>query len=125
MKKNTESLGSVFDPQPSELNGNIHSVTNPDEPVIGFVTAGTIGEKRIFINRNELPGWPYSFVCPYPDTLVYDLPDSLKKYFGSNFYIPTLEAYGTRGLIGWYANEANCVDCKMQGGVTLKPPFWP
>ncbi len=125
MKKNTESLGSVFDPQPSELKGNIHSVTNIDEPVIGFVTAGTVAEKRIFINRTQLPGWPYSFACPNPDTLVYNHPDSLKKYFGANFYIPTLEAYGSRGLIGWYANETACVDCRLQGGVNLKPPFWP
>lgn len=36
MKRNTESIGSIFDPLPSELKGNIHCLSNPNEEVIGF-----------------------------------------------------------------------------------------
>ncbi|HEY0355078.1 MAG TPA: DUF4249 domain-containing protein, partial [Flavisolibacter sp.] len=49
MKKNTESLGSIFDPQPSELKGNIRCITDPAEGVIGYLTASEFKEKRIFI----------------------------------------------------------------------------
>lgn len=126
MKKNTEAIGSVFDPQPSELHGNIHAVNNPDEPVIGFVTAGTVAEKRIFINRTQLPYWPYGFDCLYPDTLVYNHADSIKKYFVTGGYAPIIEHYSPGGaLIGWDSNEINCVDCTTQGGRNVKPTFWP
>ena len=42
MQKNAESLGSIFDEQPTQITGNIHSVTNPSEQVIGYVSAGTV-----------------------------------------------------------------------------------
>src|SRR5258706_5889592 len=34
IQKNSQELGTLFDPQPSQVNGNIHSTTNPDELVI-------------------------------------------------------------------------------------------
>ena len=45
MKKISEIMGSLFDSQPSQLKGNIFNVTNPDETVKGFVSAGTIAVK--------------------------------------------------------------------------------
>jgi hypothetical protein len=63
MKKNTELVGSVFDAQPSELVGNIHCVSNPAQPVIGFFNICPVREKRIFISNQEVPGWGYSMPC--------------------------------------------------------------
>jgi len=66
LKKNTENLGSIFDAQPSQINGNIHNVANSNEPVIGYVSASTISSKRIFITRDQLPNtWTttYPFGC--------------------------------------------------------------
>ncbi|MDO3626770.1 DUF4249 family protein [Mucilaginibacter sp. BT774] len=40
LKKNTEQLGSIFDAQPSAIRGNIHFVTTPAEPVIGYLCIG-------------------------------------------------------------------------------------
>lgn len=53
LKKNTQKVGGIFDALPSELTGNIHCVTNPQEIVIGFISAGTITKKRIFIGFDE------------------------------------------------------------------------
>src|SRR5688572_223356 len=64
MKKNTESLGTIFDAQPSEIKGNIHSASDPAEPVIGNISATTIEEKRIFIERVDLDGWRFIQDCP-------------------------------------------------------------
>ena len=48
LKKNTEQLGSIFDAEPSNINGNIHCVNNPALPVIGYVSVTHVQQKRIF-----------------------------------------------------------------------------
>jgi hypothetical protein len=58
MKKNTEGTGSIFDAQPSELSGNIYCTTNND-PVIGYIDVCPVQEKRIFVDPNKVPNWPY------------------------------------------------------------------
>ncbi len=123
MKSNTEQLGTIFDAQPSELKGNIHSLTNPGEPVIGYVSAGTIQQQRIFISVFQLKNWGYSFTCEGPDTLVS--PGMVDHFFKDGQWIPLDRIYGGFGFIGWSANGAYCVDCTLQGGVTKKPSFWP
>jgi len=127
MKANTESLGSIFDAQPSELRGNIHNVAHPDETVVGYVSAGTIQRQRIFINSSDLNNWGYFFQCDMPDTLVFDDPngkfvDDILKAGG---FVPLQRVYGQFGFIGWSANGVGCVDCRVQGGTTKKPSFWP
>jgi len=127
MKANTESLGSIFDAQPSELRGNIHNLAHPDETVVGYVSAGTVQRQRIYINRYQLNNWGYSFACNMPDTLVYDDPNGkfVDDILKSGQFIPLDRAYGPFGFIGWWANGAYCVDCRVHGGTTKKPSFWP
>ena len=83
LKKNTEELGSIFDAQPSETGGNFHCITNPSEQVIGFVGCSSVSEKRIFIDRTELP--PVQIYSGYEicsiDT-VPNIPKPLVYYFG-------------------------------------------
>jgi hypothetical protein len=121
MKGNTEQLGSIFDPLPSELTGNIHCLSNPAEPVIGYVCAGTLQQQRIFISRSQLPGWLYYFECPIPDRFFPESPDSMVYYFVYNHYVPVDIINNTT----IEANVANCIDCRTQGGTTTRPSFWP
>jgi len=81
MKKNTETMGSFFDPQPSELRGNIRCVTNPEEPVIGFVSVCDVVEKRIFVDKSEIGDWGYKQICDR--RLVVINPDSMAWYFAA------------------------------------------
>ncbi|HVU58324.1 MAG TPA: DUF4249 domain-containing protein [Puia sp.] len=126
MQKNTESLGSIFDAQPSALRGNIHSLSDPNEQVIGFVSAGTIEKQRIFISRYQVPDWRYYLGCDLPDTIVGLSPDALKHFYFEQSYIP-LEAHYSFGgpQDGWTSNLPGCADCRLQGGTTKKPAFWP
>lgn len=125
MKLNTESLGSIFDVQPSQpLGGNIHNLTNPNEVVIGFISAGTVQRQRIFISREQVPQWFYVFECPVPAVFVPDIPDSLQIYFGQLGYL-ALTMQTEPPPVGYYANFKGCVDCREQGGSTQKPSFWP
>src|SRR5690606_11887431 len=83
MKKNTESIGTIFDPQPSEIRGNFTCITNPEEPVIGHVTASTVTEKRIFINSTEVSDWVFVENCPVQEVTT----DSVVYYLVGGGYI--------------------------------------
>jgi hypothetical protein len=122
MQLNNESPGSIFDVQPSApIGGNIHSLSNSNETVIGYVSAGTIQQQRIFIKRSQLSSWLYIYECQQPDKLVQDNPDSLLYYFNYWGYTPIQEV--KPGL--YSANYPECIDCTWQGGITTKPSFWP
>jgi len=126
MAQNNQSLGSIFDALPSQPGGNIHSLTNPDEQVIGFVQAGTVQQQRIFISNQQLSNWIYLNRCGDPDRIIPNDPDSIYFYFGAEGLNPLYQNFGPTGpLFGWYANEPGCTDCTLQGGTTQKPSFWP
>ncbi len=131
LKKNTEQLGSIFSAEPSEVAGNVHCVTSPSEPVIGFVSVTNVQEKRIFIDNSQLPqNWFPSY--PYSCTL-----DSLLLCHNSCqddvalFLIPLgsteiatdaiTDKYGT--LLGYLASGRECADCTIRG-TTKQPAFW-
>lgn len=131
MKKNTESLGSVFDALPSEITGNIQCINNPGELVIGHIEFCSMQEKRIFIDNQELEGWDYDPGCetilapglafPYNnDYETINMLDSLG-------YAPTIPyklAMGSNFVISFYAEPKRCVDCNLRG-FNIKPEFWP
>ena len=123
MKKNTEAVGSVFDAQPSELNGNIHCTSNPGQPVIGFFNICTIQQQRIFIRNAELPEWAYLIGCGI-EIEIENNPDSIAKK--ASGLLPTSPR--TTGPFGsvltFYAAPEECVDCTKRG-TNLKPTYWP
>ena len=135
IKKNTEELGSIFDAQPSEIAGNIHCTTNPDEPVIGYVSASSFTSKRIFVDNSVLPtDWKpiYPNDCP-TDSVFLEFNDgreyinqenqvfNYKKGGYSEIPITAIKSdkYG-RGHLG---AAPVCVDCTLRGTLK-KPSFW-
>jgi hypothetical protein len=122
MKKNSEQQGSFFDIQPSEINGNIKCITDPNEMVIGFMTISGIMEKRIFINYTQVPGWNFNMNC---GTLtVPNRKDSLDAYFKDGKNLVTISNLGASGKIETYnGSTANCLDCRLKGS-SIKPVFW-
>jgi len=120
MKKNTENLGSIFDPQPSELRGNITCTTNPEESVIGFITASNVTEKRLFVLRQEV-NWSYMLQCY--DFDIINNQDTIRKYINLNF-LPWTADIGAFGPVKYYMAPDYCVDCRISGGTNIKPSFW-
>jgi len=118
LQKGTENLGTLFDPQPSTLVGNIHNTTDDKEVVIGYFDAATVQEQRIFINRSDLPdsGFPnYYAMCT----------DSIVQYGA----IPQMMLYGYmlinyEFMIGYHMSYPSCIDCTL-AGTNIKPDFWP
>ena len=121
LKKNTELTGTLFDPQPSSLPTNIKCTSDTGKQVIGYVSAATVTEKRIFIRNSEVVLWPYrneNTSCPAiersksaAEAFLADNPDYLPAYF--------VTAGGNYGVA-----EKKCVDCRFSGGTNIKPFFW-
>lgn len=119
MKKNTESLGSLFDPQPSDITGNISCLSNPGEKVIGYVMGSTLQEKRIFISKDEVPGWSFNPGCA---TIKVPNEETALKVFADDEMVP----YGIEGfmpILGYYGVENRCADCRTRGN-NERPSFW-
>lgn len=122
MKKNTEQTGSVFDAQPSELVGNIHCVSNPSEPVIGYMDISQIQEVRKFIRNKDLPDWNYTPPCFKVE--VENNMDSITAVH-STLEPAYVAQYSPRGgILSFYFSTPECIDCRYHGS-TIKPSFWP
>lgn len=120
MKKNTEQVGTLFDPQPSQLLSNIHSLSDPEEAVIGYVSAGSYSEKRLFITRSQASPWNYRTGCT--DRIIPL--DSLKFFYEFGFWIPLEEWTAPSGFLGGYVSSVRpCVDCTLRGS-NIRPSFW-
>ncbi len=124
LKRNTENLGTLFDPQPSQVGGNIRSVNNPEEPVFGFFSAYSVQEKRLFIRRNQLPDWRR--ITGYESCLIDTIKNEpFNQAFLQTAVFPVIgEHIGMTGqLEGYLTSERSCLDCRTRG-VNKRPSFW-
>ncbi len=123
LQKTTENLGGLFDPQPGKVTGNIHSVSDATEPVLGYFSGGSVQEKRFFIGLRDLPDnlKAYQTIgnCVQDTVLLADLPEYSPDF---NELIST----ATNGpvTIGYTYASKSCADCRTQGGTTTRPEFW-
>ncbi len=46
--------GTIFDPPPATIGGNIINLDNPDESVIGFFVAASVSTDTLFIRRSDV-----------------------------------------------------------------------
>ena len=96
IKDQLTSTGSIFDPIPSKILGNLYNINDSNEIVLGYFGAFGVSSKRIFISRNEMPK---NF-----------LQDSIRNCF----YPPPLEL-----------PPDYCFDCTLlPGSSQVKPDFW-
>lgn len=123
MQSNTESLGSIFDPLPSSLTGNIYCATTPSLQVVGYVNASAVQTTRIFVTRPAY--WQYFFACDLPDTTLSGAPAALERNFSGPAPLYTPVITPNPPAVGWVSNLTSCVSCIAMGGTTTKPPFWP
>jgi hypothetical protein len=130
LKKNTEQLGSIFDAEPSQISGNIHNTADAAEPVIGYISAGTVQSKRIFIASEQLPStWRpiYPYECGI-DTLLYNSKahiNQVAQVLIPGLEIPVAGIFSNTSLkpIGYTGSSQPCVDCTLRGSKQI-PDFW-
>ncbi|MFD0749060.1 DUF4249 domain-containing protein [Mucilaginibacter calamicampi] len=134
LRKNTQQIGSIFDAQPSLLSGNIKSTANLNEVVIGFVSAGTTTNDRHTLSYTDMPS---TWVKPAIDLTgcLESVKDLIIARGDVNTFItgPAKPLYfpiyeipdGKGGIAGYTAStREECVECRVQGGVNVKPSYW-
>jgi hypothetical protein len=134
LQKNTEKLGSIFDVLPSETQSNYHCISNPGELVVGYLSAGNVSEKRVFITAAQLP----HYVTQYPYGCQVDtawLNPPRQGAYLAGILIPSNSPYGIINAL--YLQPPNpfglptaynfstkpCTDCTLRGKRN-PPPFW-
>ena len=126
LQKNMDESGSLFAPQPSEITGNIQCLSDPDEPVIGYIFASKATTSRIFIPMTEL-----RLNLFYDDLSNYGC--SPVEFAASSYSINDLLLmgwgyYGAADNGNHLAVSGPCADCTERGlgsPQKTKPDFWP
>ena len=121
LQKTTENLGGLFDPLPAQVTGNIHNSSNPGENVLGYFSGGYLQERRIYISPNDLPE---NLRRVDPTFCVQDsIPIARVSALGNSVLL--IGSYGVPAILGYLYSTPTCVDCRLAGGTTTKPDFWP
>jgi len=127
IRVNSQEQGGLYESQPMSIKGNLHNVTNPDQDVLGFFSATTVSQKRIFVK--DVPDLPIEFVF---NCVIGDLPwgglqgtDPVKY----PIYLPQRSIWVDDQWVSTYdllSIDHECVDCTATvGGTIVKPDFWP
>lgn len=128
LKDINENTGTLFDPIPVILTGNIFNILNPDQPVLGNFQVSGASVKRIFIYREELPQQliiPTEYEYCKAD-LVSKKTDQkrLDSLLVNGWVVMDTIIYSSEQdtLIG-LAISRSCFDCTTKGKIE-KPDFW-
>ena len=114
LKKNMGETGGLFSAQPSEYRGNIRSLTNADEIVLGYTSVSTTHTVRRFIDwkSEQLFKTDCDYIILDGDILLY--------HYYSLGYRPVFRVED----VGMFWSQLKCVDCRSYSNST-KPGFWP
>ena len=122
LQKVTENLGTLFDPQPSIVQGNIYNVNNENEVVLGYFDASTVSEKRIFIKYKDLPPtrFPnYYLHCTDSTVSAGQIPEMADN----NWWLVT-ETINEAGFPAFLMSSSlPCIDCRVHGSIII-PDYW-
>ena len=104
IRKNSENIGSIFAPTPSELRGNMVCTTDPRRPVIGYIEVSHTTQKTLYISES--------------DGVYEDIP---RTCFSVNI---DEVSYRFVDGIGWI--YLFCIDCALHNfNLSQKPDDWP
>lgn len=109
--------GGLYEKQPSNTDGNIYNVDDPDEQVLGFFFASQVKKKWIQFER------------PFTQMYNLDPPCWLQvanlNTLESGSYMVSVDEDGIGPPYGSGINGSNeCFDCRMQGGTLEPPDYW-
>jgi len=122
LEDQSKQSGRLYETQPARITGNIHSVDDPDESVLGLFYATSVQEKSIFISPG-LP--PFTHICYLAGYTPQELMDRLTLNTQAWEYPIWLFIVDT--LQDWYLFDyapQECFDCTDKGGTIERPDWW-
>lgn len=122
MQSVSNSTGSLFEPLPSEMTGNIRCITDPSAPAIGYVDAVRRTSRRIYISGQYRSGYDAELDLYHPEA------DEDGNYNFNNIFAFDSPVYAegdvpSRTNVLWAPKR--CTDCRWAGGHKNKPEWWP
>jgi hypothetical protein len=103
-----KGVGSVFDPPPAQIIGNLRFIDDKQSNVMGFFEASSVKKRRVFLDRSNFKNLD---------------PDS-PNFFDDGINEPCFDRWpGTERYLFPYDY---CCDCSLHDNSTrTKPSFWP
>ena len=117
MRINSNEQGGLYEKQPLAIKGNLQNVSDPEKTVLGYFYAASESSRRYFYK--DVPGIILGF---YNNCVEKGLGRMGWLEFSPDDY-PVYYYYPTTYSILILTQE--CVDCRISGGTTVKPDFWP
>lgn len=132
LRKSTENLGTVNDPLPGRITGNVHALADTAEAVLGYVGVHSVTQKRLFVNTiTQLPKPQPASVFFDPtyasclQTESYNFPRGLAEIkAGTLIPLTLIVSMFTGDTIGMVVSTPACADCRLHG-TNIKPSYWP
>ncbi len=125
LKRNTEDIGSIFSPLPSQISGNIRAVDNSGIQVVGQVSMGVTKQQRIYINLADVSPWGY--IDPeFNDCVIGEeavRSGAYQSSFGNGGTLPARELMEGTTIVGYFPVARRCADCTLYAS-PIVPGFW-
>ena len=125
LKRNTEDIGSIFSPLPSQITGNIKSMDDTSVPVVGQVSMGVTQQRRIYINLTDVSPWNYRDP-EFNDCVISQdsvLIPGYQSIFGNGATLPARALMAGTSIIGYFTTDRRCADCTLYAS-PIVPDFW-
>ena len=125
LKRNTEDIGSIFSPLPSQISGNIKAVGDSQVPVVGQISMGVVKQRRIYINLSDVDPWGYldpefnDCIVGLDSIPIVDYP----VIFGNGSVLPARALMAGTTIIAYYPTDRRCADCTLYASPVV-PDFW-
>ena len=127
LKESNQDLGSLYDKQPARAFGNIKSVTETDELVLGYFSASGVSSTRVFVSAGEGPRDAIDPVFCQMDT-IFKSSTSDEQVFAAigrgQVFVNLLHEITSGAVIGYLMSSKRCTDCVYKGGNLAKPEYW-
>ncbi len=117
VRENSAGFGGLYEKQPFSIQGNLVNLTNPGKDVLGFFYACSESSKRYFYHDIEGLDLDFSNQCIESPLGALGWAEFSKLNYPVYYY------FNDDASLRTLTDE--CVDCRLRGGTTTKPNFWP